>query len=88
MVVAVGAVQFACDDDSSEGPNPGFPVAATTQCQLSDTCPERLSDRTAIRANYRKDYYLSYEKYPEADIPDPVNGGRVQIAAVAQPQEK
>jgi hypothetical protein len=36
-----------------------------------------------VFSSYRKDYFLPYEDYPEASIPDPIHGGRVQIVARA-----
>lgn len=37
-----------------------------------------------IHASYRKDFFYPYSQYPEAKIPDPTAGGRVQVVTTAQ----
>jgi len=83
LVLVILSGFAACNKDSEE-PVPGLPLESQTTCMLGDACTATTSGETRTFANYRKDYFLSYEKYPEADIPDPINGGRMQIAGVAQ----
>ena len=33
---------------------------------------------------YRKDYFYPYDEYREADLPDPVDGGRFHLVSTAQ----
>jgi hypothetical protein len=60
-----------------------LPIAATAACAPSvaacDTAPV-----AAAAAGYRKDFFFPYDRYPEAQIPDPIQGGRIQAVATAQ----
>jgi len=49
---------------------------------VADACGATSATSTTVAASYRKDYFLSYDEYPEADIPDPLDGGRIQIVVV------
>ena len=34
--------------------------------------------------HFRKDYFFPYHEYPEANLPDPTDGGRFHIVTVSQ----
>ena len=34
--------------------------------------------------HFRKDYFFPYDEYPEANLPDPTDGGRFHIVTVSQ----
>lgn len=66
------------------GPEPGpATLSATAACAPTlDRCATPAAD-PGILASLRKDFFYPYQQYPEAGIPDPVDGGRVQVTALA-----
>ncbi len=66
------------------GPEPASPVlqAVATCAPPAAACDAPIVD-AGLKASYRKDFFYPYEVYPEASIPDPVDGGRVQAVALA-----
>ncbi len=61
-----------------------LPLAARrARCASAPTCPATVT-RTAAAASYRKDFFYPYELYPDAGIDDPIHGGRVQVAGIAE----
>jgi hypothetical protein len=70
----------AAGPDAAPPPPPR--LAAETACEpTAAPCAERAA-QDGVFATYRKDFYFPDERYPEYTDP-PVDGGRVQIAAVA-----
>jgi len=66
-----------------EAPPRAFPIEPERACApVADACGATSATSTTVAASYRKDYFLSYDEYPEADIPDPLDGGRIQIVVV------
>lgn len=59
-------------------------IESITSCAPTLNTCETQAFAFGIVANYRKDFFYPYEKYPEAHIPDPIDGGRIQIAGIAQ----
>ena len=70
-----------------EGPPPAgvtltLPIAATAACAPTDAaCDAQPADVAA--GGYRKDFFYPLSRYPEASIPDPVDGGRMHLVATA-----
>lgn len=66
------------------GPEPAEPaLAATATCAPTLAACDAPAHDPGILASYRKDFFYPYQTYPEASIPDPVDGGRVQVTAIA-----
>lgn len=59
------------------------PIAARDVCAPTAAACDASTPVDGLYAAYRKDHFLPYEDYPEASIPDPVHGGRVQIVGRA-----
>lgn len=81
---AAGDLPGAPDGGLDEGPVPGdWKVPALRTCRaVGDPCgvePAEIGPAGAVRA----DFFLPYDQYPEDELPDPAEGRRVQVAAVA-----
>jgi hypothetical protein len=78
LLIAVVCATLGCK------PRPAtLPLDAVATCgHTANSCSAAAAP--AVSAGYRKDFFYPYSVYPEASIPDPTNGGRVQIAATAQ----
>ncbi len=79
-----GAVDARAPDgtaDAAVGPPPRLAAAMACAAPEADPCALPAAD-PAPAASYRKDFYFPDARYPEYTDP-PVDGGRVQVAAVA-----
>lgn len=65
----------------AEPEDPALPAVASCPA-AADACTAPAVD-LGIVASLRKDFFHPYEQYPEAQIPDPVDGGRVHVVAIA-----
>jgi hypothetical protein len=81
-----GTGGMACVGPPPAAPDPQpldtfLPLPAAVTCAPSGSACGAASG--GIYASYRKDFFYPYTQYPEAKIPDPKDGGRVQIVTTA-----
>ncbi|HOU52946.1 MAG TPA: hypothetical protein PLQ97_03370 [Myxococcota bacterium] len=81
-----GVLDVPADGDggTEEGPVPGdWRMPALRTCQASrDPCEAEAALIEPV-GSVRRDFFLPYDQYPEDDLPDPAEGRRVQVVAVA-----
>lgn len=77
------AILDATNDATKDADGVGWIVPPLATCTAQGSTCLGPPD-PGIHASYRKDFFYPYARYPEASLPDPVDGGRVQIAATAK----
>lgn len=86
LTIAAALALAGCSAREESVPQQAHLLEATAACS-APAAPFDLNvlapAAPTASADFRRDHFLPRSDYPEADIPDPVNGGRVQIATVA-----
>lgn len=54
------------------------------QIMTSALCVCELWIACTVIIQCRKDFFYSYDEYPEANLPDPVDGGRFHLVSVSE----